>query len=81
MHGMIKFQIMEGKKLAEEGRRKARERGVKFGRPTVCCSEVVERIISLRDSGMGIKKIADDCKVGIGTVYKAIKSKEINVTI
>ena len=50
---------------------RARERGIKFGRPTICFSKRQE-IIALRSKGFGINKIAKVLKVGSGTVSKIV---------
>jgi Helix-turn-helix domain of resolvase len=76
LHGMIKFQITDGKRLAEEGRKRAKERGVKFGRPSTYNEETATKVLELRRSGMGIKAIGKQCSLGVGTVYKALKGTE-----
>lgn len=50
---------------------KARERGVKFGRPKITQVQCAH-IIALRKQGLGINKIARKLQVGSGTVMRAI---------
>lgn len=64
-------QILERTAL---GRVRAKERGVKFGRPSKMNSSVAEAVRMLRDKGAGIKEIAKSLEIGVGSVYKALKT-------
>lgn len=64
-------QILERTAL---GRERAKARGVKFGRPSKMNSSVAEAVRLLREKGAGIKAIAKSLEIGIGTVYKALKT-------
>ena len=44
----------------------------KLGRPTNMNTGMIESIKFMRDKGIGIKKIATDLQVGVGTVYKVL---------
>ena len=46
----------------------------KLGRPTNMNTGMVESIKFMRDKGIGIKKIATDLQVGVGTVYKVLEN-------
>ena len=50
------------------GQNRAKARGVKMGRPSKMNDGLKSAIQLLRQKGMGIKKIAKECGVGIGTV-------------
>ena len=73
LHGIMKFQKAEMSKLVREGQAKARARGVKFGRPPTITQELKKEIIDLKNTGMGIKKIAKQKNVGVSTIYAALK--------
>ncbi len=54
------------------GQRRAIANGVKMGRPSKMNDGLRSAIQLLREKGMGIKQIARELKVGIGTVYSVI---------
>ena len=54
------------------GQKRAVANGVKMGRPTKMNDGMRSAIQLLREKGMGIKQIARELKVGIGTVYSVI---------
>ena len=64
-------QILERTAL---GRERAKARGVRFGRPSKMNSSVAEAVRLLRKKGAGIKEIATSLDIGVGTVYKALKT-------
>jgi len=64
-------QILERTAL---GRERAKARGVRFGRPSKMNSSVAEAVRLLREKGAGIKDIAKSLEIGVGTVYKALKT-------
>lgn len=55
------------------GLQTAKSRGVKLGRPSKMNDGMRGAIQLLRVNGMGIKQIAKELKIGIGTVYSAIQ--------
>ena len=55
------------------GQNRAKARGVKMGRPTKINDGLKSAIKLLREKGMGIKQIAVECGVGVGTVYSVIE--------
>ena len=55
------------------GQNRAKARGVKMGRPTKMNDGLKSAIKLLREKGMGIKQIAIECGVGVGTVYSVIE--------
>ena len=77
LHGIVKFQKAEHNKLVREGQRKARERGVIMGRPTKVNTFISGEVENLLESGVGIKTIGKRLKIGIGTIYKIMKEKNI----
>jgi len=72
LHGIIKYQRTEHTKLIREGQRKAIERGVKIGRPSVLNDDKKNTIKLLREKGMGILAISKQLNCGVGTVYKSL---------
>lgn len=64
-------QILERTAL---GRERAKARGVKFGRKSKMNSSVAEAVRLLREKGAGIKEISRSLEIGVGTVYKALKT-------
>jgi hypothetical protein len=77
MHGIVKFQKAEHINLVKEGVRKARERGVRMGRPTKITDDMVKEVVILIDEGVGIKRIAKSMSIGIGTIYSIMKQNDI----
>ena len=59
------------------GRARAKARGVKFGRKSKMNDSVAEAVRLLREKGAGIKDIAKSLQIGVGSVYKALKTAEI----
>jgi DNA invertase Pin-like site-specific DNA recombinase len=54
------------------GQKRAVANGVKMGRPSKMNDGMRSAIQLLREKGMGIKQIAKELKVGIGTVYSVL---------
>ena len=52
---------------------RARAEGKTIGRPSMINDALVTSINFMRDKGIGIKKIAKELNVGVGTVYKVIE--------
>lgn len=50
----------------------AKARGIKLGRPTKMNDGMRQAVVLLREKGMGIKQIAKELQIGIGTVYSVI---------
>ena len=57
------------------GLNSARKKGRIGGRPTNLTSENRAKILELKANGIGIRKIAAECSVGIQTVYKVIRGE------
>ena len=51
------------------GLQTAKAKGVKLGRPTKMNEGMRQAVVLLREKGMGIKQIAKELQIGIGTVY------------
>lgn len=64
-------QILERTAL---GRERAKARGVKFGRPSKFNESVAISVKMLREKGAGIAEISKSLKIGVGTVYKALRT-------
>lgn len=56
------------------GRARAKARGVKFDRKSTMNSSVAGAVRLLREKGAGIKDIATSLQIGVGSVYKALKT-------
>ena len=56
------------------GRARAKARGVRFGRPSKMNSSVAEAVRLLRANGAGIKSISSALKIGVGSVYQALRT-------
>ena len=54
------------------GQQRAISQGVKMGRPTKMNDGMKNAIKLLRERGIGIKQIARELKIGVGTVYSVI---------
>ena len=61
------------------GQTRAKAKGVKLGRPSKMNSGLKTAIQLLRGRGMGIKQIARQCGVGIGTCYSALSESGVTV--
>ena len=55
------------------GLQTAKSKGVKLGRPSKMNDSMRNAVQLLRDKGMGIKQIAKELKIGVGTVYKTLE--------
>jgi DNA invertase Pin-like site-specific DNA recombinase len=54
------------------GQQRAKSQGVKLGRPSKMNEGLKTAIKLLREKGMGIKQIARELQIGVGTVYSVI---------
>jgi DNA invertase Pin-like site-specific DNA recombinase len=54
------------------GMQRARKQGKRIGRPSNINEGLIESIKYMRSQGVGIRKIATDLKVGVGSVYKVL---------
>jgi DNA invertase Pin-like site-specific DNA recombinase len=63
------------KERIHAGLRRARQNGVRLGRPSVCDSpQLISAVKLLREQQTPIHKIASVCRVGVGTVSKILKA-------
>ena len=72
LHGIIKFQKAEHRKMVIEGQQRAKANGTVLGRPSKLTPDMYERIKEMRMNNLGIKNIARKLKLGVGTVYSAL---------
>ena len=56
------------------GLKNARKNGRIGGRPTNLTKDNRGKILELKENGVGIRKIASECSVGIQTVYKVLNA-------
>jgi DNA invertase Pin-like site-specific DNA recombinase len=54
------------------GQQRARANGVKLGRPSKMNDGMRSAVKLLREKGMGIKQIARELQIGVGTVYTVV---------
>jgi DNA invertase Pin-like site-specific DNA recombinase len=54
------------------GQMRAKANGVKFGRPSKMNDGMKSAVKLLREKGMGIKQIAKQLQIGVGTVYSVM---------
>jgi DNA invertase Pin-like site-specific DNA recombinase len=54
------------------GQQRAKANGVKLGRPSKMNDGMRSAVKLLREKGMGIKQIAPELQIGVGTVYSVI---------
>jgi len=59
---------------------RARLQGKKLGRPTSINESVINAVKLLRNKNLGIRKIATELKLGVGTVIKIINQSNITIT-
>lgn len=52
----------------------ARKKGRIGGRPTNLTKDNRSKILELKEQGIGIKRIANECSVGIQTIYKVLNA-------
>ena len=55
------------------GQQRAKANGVKLGRPTKMNEGMRSAVKLLREKGMGIKQIARELQIGVGTVYSVMQ--------
>jgi DNA invertase Pin-like site-specific DNA recombinase len=56
------------------GQQRARANGVKLGRPSKMNDGMKSAVKLLREKGMGIKQIARELQIGVGTVYSVMSA-------
>ena len=54
------------------GQNRAKSQGRHIGRPTNLNEGLTHSIKYMKEQGVGIRKIAKELKVGVGTVYKVL---------
>ena len=64
--GMIRERVVAGQN-------RAKSQGKHIGRPTNLNEGLVHSIKYMKEQGVGIRKIAKDLSVGVGTVYKVLE--------
>jgi DNA invertase Pin-like site-specific DNA recombinase len=69
-------QEIEGKDRERiiAGQRRARNQGIRIGRPSKMNEAVRTSVRLLRDKGMSIRQIAKRLEIGVGTVYSVLKT-------
>jgi DNA invertase Pin-like site-specific DNA recombinase len=67
--GMIRERVIAGQN-------RAKAQGKHIGRPSNLNEGLIQSIKYMRSQGLGIRKIATDLKVGVGTIYRVIEQQE-----
>ena len=65
--GMIRERVVAGQN-------RAKSQGKHIGRPTNLNEGLVHSIKYMKEQGVGIRKIAKDLSVGVGTVYRVLET-------
>jgi len=65
--GMIRERVVAGQK-------RAKSQGKHIGRPSNLNEGLIHSIKYMKEQGVGIRKIAKDLSVGVGTVYKVLEA-------
>ena len=60
------------KERTQAGMERARKQGKQIGRPSNINEGLIQSIKYMRDKGLGIRRIASELSVGVGTVYKVL---------
>ena len=63
------------KSLVVQGLQRAKENGVKLGRPTTLSDDLILCVIDLVDKGHGVRDICRRLKIGSATYYKIIREE------
>jgi DNA invertase Pin-like site-specific DNA recombinase len=58
------------------GMERAKREGKRIGRPTNLNDGLIESIKYMRSQGRGIRKIATELKVGVGTIYRVLETQK-----
>ena len=61
------------------GQQRAKASGVKLGRPPKMNDGMRNAVKLLRDKGLGIKQIAKQLQIGVGTVYSVVQRRRIQL--
>ena len=59
------------------GLESARKKGRIGGRPSNLTDDISSKVLRLKEKGIGIKKIAKECSIGIQTVYKVLNESRV----
>ena len=68
--GMIRERVVAGQKRAVS-------QGKHIGRPTKMNPEMEQKIIEMKEGGLGVQRIAKSLGVGCGTIYKTLKQNRL----
>ena len=63
------------KERTQAGMERARKQGKQIGRPSNINEGLIQSIKYMRDKGLGIRRIASELSVGVGTVYKVLNAR------
>ena len=65
------------KERTQAGMERARKQGKQIGRPSNINEGLIQSIKYMRDKGLGIRRIASELSVGVGTVYKVLDANSV----
>lgn len=75
---LAQWELGQISERSKAGIERARAEGKVIGRPTTINESVEKSILMLRDKDYGIRKIATELKIGVGSVMRVIKKQELN---
>jgi hypothetical protein len=63
------------KSLVVQGLQRAKENGVKLGRPTTLTDELILQVVDMSEAGIGVRHTCRTLKIGSATYYKIIREE------
>ena len=68
------FEITMIRERVLAGKQRYIKNGGKLGRPSKISDGLINSVKFMKDSGIGIRKIARDLQIGVSTVYRVLES-------
>ena len=65
------------KERTQAGMERARKQGKQIGRPSNINEGLIQSIKYMRDKGLGIRRIASELSVGVGTIYEVLDADTV----
>ena len=74
---LAQWELGQISERSKAGIARARAQGKTIGRPTTINESVEKSVLMLRDKEYGIRKIATELKIGVGSVMRILKKEEL----
>ena len=74
---LAQWELGQISKRSKAGIARARAQGKTIGRPTTINESVEKSVLMLRDKEYGIRKIATELKIGVGSVMRILQKEEL----